>query len=82
MMNIAEEINELIELIHSVREDIELDENLLFSEDELDSFEILQIIMLINERYDIEIPPYEIKPENFKGVSNILNMIKRVKNES
>ncbi len=72
---------ELTELLCMIRDDLSFDENGLLVNDEFDSFEILQIIMLLNEKYDVEIPPSEIKPETFKGIKQISDMIDRVTNK-
>ena len=73
------EYENLKELIGMIRDDLNYNEEGVLVDDEFDSFEILQIIMLLNEKYDIEIPPSEIKPEVFKGLGCIYEMIERVK---
>lgn len=72
-------MEKLIELLESVKDDVDFREcKALIDEGILDSFDIVEIINLINEEYSIEIPATEIVPENFNSVEAILNMIQRL----
>ena len=53
----------------------------LVEEGILDSFDIVEIINLIDEEYAVEIPAIEIVPENFNSVEAIFNMIQRLQEE-
>ncbi|AGF54661.1 acyl carrier protein [Clostridium saccharoperbutylacetonicum] len=69
----------LIELLKGVRDDIDFRECASLVDDGiLDSFDIVEIVNLIGEEYDIKIPAIEIVPENFNSVDAILNMIQRL----
>ena len=46
-----------------------------------DSLDIFQIIMGIEEEFDIEIPTVEIVPANFNSAQSIWNMIQRLEEE-
>lgn len=72
--------DEIKDVLYMIRDDISFDEDGLLIDDEFDSFEILQIIMLLNERFDIEIPPSEIKPDVFIGIKQISDLVDRLKN--
>lgn len=75
-------MEKLIELLKGVRDDIDFREcRTLIDEGILDSFDIVEIVNLIDEEYDIEIPAIEIVPENFNSVDTILNMIQRLQEE-
>lgn len=75
-------MEKLIELLKGVRDDIDFREcRALIDEGILDSFDIVEIVNLIDEEYDIEIPAIEIVPENFNSVDTILNMIQRLQEE-
>lgn len=75
-------MEELIKLLKSVREDIDFKEcTTLVDEGILDSFDIVEIINVIDDEYDIEVPAIEIVPENFNSAEAILNMIHRLQEE-
>lgn len=75
-------MEKLIELLKGVRDDIDFREcRTLIDEGILDSFDIVEIVNLIDEEYDIEVPAIEIVPENFNSVEAILNMIQRLQEE-
>jgi len=75
-------MEKLIELLKGVRDDVDFSEcTTLVDEGILDSFDIVEIINLIDEEYGIEIPAIEIVPENFNSVEAILNMIQRLQEE-
>ncbi|WP_077857170.1 acyl carrier protein [Clostridium sp. BL-8] len=69
-------------ILKGVRDDIDFREcRTLIDEGILDSFDIVEIVNLIDEEYDIEVPAIEIVPENFNSVEAILNMIQRLQEE-
>ena len=75
-------MEKLIELLKGVRDDVDFSEcTTLVDEGILYSFDIVEIINLIDEEYGIEIPAIEIVPENFNSVEAILNMIQRLQEE-
>ena len=75
-------MEKLIELLKGVRDDVDFDKcTTLVDEGILDSFDIVEIINVIDEEYGIEIPATQIVPENFNSVEAILNMIQRLQEE-
>ena len=75
-------MEKLIELLKGVRDDVDFSKcTTLVDEGILDSFDIIEIINVIGEEYDIEIPALEIVPENFNSAEAILNMIQRLQEE-
>lgn len=44
----------------------------------LSSLEIISIVTMINDEYDIKLPVTELKPENFESVESIYAMIERI----
>ena len=75
-------MEKLIELLKGVRDDIDFSKcATLIDEGILDSFDIVEIVNLIDEEYDIKIPAIEIVPENFNSAEAILNMIQRLQEE-
>jgi len=75
-------MEKLIELLKGVRDDVDFNEcTTLVDEGILDSFDIIEIINVIDEEYDIKIPAIEIVPENFNSAEAILNMIQRLQED-
>lgn len=44
----------------------------------LDSFSIMQLVIALNDEFDIEITPVDIVPENFKSVETIYNLVSKL----
>ena len=47
----------------------------------LDSFDIISLISMLEEKYDVKIDGLDIVPENFSSVESIENLIKKSKGE-
>jgi D-alanine--poly(phosphoribitol) ligase subunit 2 len=47
----------------------------------LDSFAIVSLVGDLNDKFDIEITPADIVPENFNSVQAIWNMVQRLQEE-
>lgn len=75
-------MEKLIELLQGVRDDVDFNKcTTLVDEGILDSFDIIQIVNVIDEEYGIEVPATEIVPENFNSAQAILNMVQRLEEE-
>ena len=73
-------MEELIELLEEVRDDVDFAGCTdLIDGKVLSSFDIIQIISMIDDEYDVAIPATEIKPENFNSVQALYDMIQRLK---
>lgn len=74
-------MQEITEILQSVRGDIDFtNATNLVSDGIIDSFDILQIVMKLEEEFDIEIEPQYIEPENFNSAKAIKEMIEKLKN--
>ena len=58
--------------INTIRRKINIEEHLL------ESMEILQLVSELNDEFDINITLPYIKPENFKSVESIYNMVQEI----
>ena len=58
-----------------------LEETGLFDKRLLESFDVIQIIAMIDEEYDITVPPSQIMPQNFNSAAAIYDMIQRLGDE-
>ena len=77
-MEIKEKI---IEIIQSLNEDFDPDEETDIIEDGiLDSFDIVNFIIEADEAFGVKIGVEEIVPENFGNVESIQKLIERLKN--
>ncbi len=73
-------MNELLEILKSVREDVDFEkEEKLIDDSVLDSFDIIAIVSELNDHYGIEISADDLLPENFNSASAILELVNRLK---
>ncbi|MGN0729891.1 phosphopantetheine-binding protein [Treponema sp.] len=73
-------MNELIEILQEMKPDVDFSkENALIDNAILDSFDIVQLVMKLNEEFDIEIGAEEIVPANFNSAESMLKMIERLR---
>ena len=74
-------MNELIDILKSIREDVDFEnETKLIDDSILDSFDIIAIVAELNEHYDIEISADDLLPENFNTLEAILALVEKLKN--
>lgn len=72
-------MEELIERLKRIKDGVDFStETELFDDGFLDSFDVIRIIKMIDEEYDVQIPPAQIVPENFNSAEAIYEMIKRL----
>lgn len=72
-------MKKLLELLQDIRDDIDFEtETELIDEKILSSFDIIQIISVIDEEYDIAIPATEIIPDNFNSAQALYDLIQRL----
>jgi acyl carrier protein len=77
-----QERQQLIEILSSVRPDVDFDqEDALIDDEILSSFDIIAMVSEINVQYGIEIQVDDLLPENFNSVDAILQLIERMENE-
>ena len=75
-----EKIIEIIEKLTDYKQlknnkDIDLLENEI-----LDSLAFIELIEMLNDEFNIEIQPTQVKPDTWRSVSNIAEYIKQLKN--
>lgn len=79
-MFILEEKLIMIEKIKEIIEDItgeKVDENTdLIEEGFLDSFDIVSLVLELNDAFDIKIEVAELLPENFSNINDIEKLVK------
>lgn len=68
---------QIMQLIHEIRPDLEeTTDNLL---KEVDSIDIANLIALLEQTFNVEIPIHTVMPENFKDTTSIEDFIKTLK---
>ena len=75
-------MNELIEKLKEIRSDVDFENcKTLVDDNVIKSFDIIQIVGMIQEEYDIKVPVSELKPENFNSAETLWAMIERLEDE-
>ena len=75
-------MEELLEVLQDVKDDVDYETcKTLIDDHILDSFDILQLISSLNDRFDISIPASEIVPENFNSAEALWKMVQRLQEE-
>lgn len=73
---------EILDLVKAVNSEIPTDTSLnLLNEGYIDSFDIVNIVPVLEEHFHFDIPPEEIIPENFTSLDRMANMVQRIKDE-
>ncbi len=72
-------MEELIEILNKVIKncDVETEDDFI-GHGLLDSLSIMQLVVMLNDEFDIEITPVDMVPENFKSAAAIYEMVKRL----
>jgi acyl carrier protein len=72
----------ILELLTIINPVADYESSLDFIEDGLlDSFDVINLVVAIDEQMGISIPGIDILPDNFKNLAAINNMLKRLSNE-
>ena len=72
-------MDELLEILKEAKPEIDFaNEKKLIDGGVLDSFDVVQLVMKLNEEFDIEIGAEEITPENFNSAEAIQAMVERL----
>ena len=72
-------MDELLEILKEAKPEVDFaSEKALIDNGVLDSFDVVQLVMKLNEEFDIEIGAEEITPENFNSAEAMWAMIQRL----
>lgn len=72
-------MEKIVEILKGILPNVDVEHTQdLLEKGYLDSFSIMQLVIALNDEYDIEISPVEIVPENFKSVETIYNLVKKL----
>ncbi len=72
-------MEKLLQILSGIRPDIDFEQcDDLIMSGLISSFDILQIVAVLSDEYDVDIPPREIRAANFKNLSSINRMLIKV----
>lgn len=75
-------MEKLLKILNDIKPEINFEEeDNLIEKSILTSFEIIRLVMDINNEFDIEISPLHIIPENFKSAKAIMALIEKIEDE-
>lgn len=75
-------MEEFIEKLKLIKKGVDFEnETALFDGGFLDSFDVIQIITMLDEDYEITVPPSEIVPTNFNSAKAMFEMMQRLEDE-
>lgn len=72
-------MEKLLEQLQQIKSDVDFaHETHLVDDRLLDSFDVIQIITMLDEEYDVSVPAAQIVPENFNSAQAIYDLIQRL----
>jgi acyl carrier protein len=67
---------DIIRILSELRPEFDFNENVNFIEEGmLDSFDVVNLVTMLDEKYGISIDGIDILPENFSTVDSIVNLL-------
>ena len=75
-------MEKLLAVLKTVRPDVDFaNEKKLIDDGILDSFDIIQTVMELNDAFDVDINVEDLEPDNFNTVEAMWELIQKLKNE-
>jgi acyl carrier protein len=75
-------MEQLLEILSELRPDVDFEnEDSLVTGGILDSFDIISLVGMLNDEYDITIRPANLVPENFDSAKAMLELIEKLQDE-
>ena len=72
-------MDKLLEILGEIRPDIDfINEKNLISDGVLDSFDIIQVVIALNEAYNIDINVEDLEPDNFNTADAMLQLVEKL----
>lgn len=76
------EMKQVLEILNSVRPDVDfMEEKALIDDEILSSFDIIAIVSELNVQFGIEIQVDDLLPENLNSIEAVMELIERMENE-
>lgn len=75
-------MEKLLAVLKTVRPDVDFaNEKKLIDDGILDSFDIIQVVMELNEAFEVEINVEDLEPDNFNTVEAMWELVQKLQNE-
>ncbi len=75
-------MEKLLEVLGEIRPDVDFaHEKKLIDDGVLDSFDIIQVVMALNEAFDVEIDVEDLEPDNFNTVEAMMELIQKLQEQ-
>ena len=75
-------MEELLDILKGLKPGVDFENEKNLIEDRLlDSLDVMNLTVELNDEFDIEISPLDILPENFKSIETIYALITRLQDE-
>ncbi len=75
-------MNELLEILRDLKPGVDFEnEKNLIDDKILDSLDVMNLTVELNDEFDIEITPLDILPENFQSVESMYALITRLQED-
>ena len=72
----------LLQVLNDIRPDIDFEKaEKLIDSGVLDSFDVIQVVLELNEKFDIEIQVEDLQPENLNDIQAMMTLITRLQSE-
>lgn len=76
-------MEQLLAVLKTIRPDVDFaNEKKLIDDGILDSFDIIQTVMELNEAFDVEINVEDLEPDNFNTVEAMWELIQKLQSEA
>ena len=76
-------MNELLDILKDLKPGVDFEnEKNLIDDRILDSLDVMNLTVELNDEFDIEITPLDILPENFKSIETIYQLITRLQEDN
>ena len=76
-------MNELLDILKDLKPGVDFEnEKNLIDDRILDSLDVMNLTVELNDEFDIEITPSDILPENFQSIETIYQLITRLQEDN
>lgn len=76
-------MNELLDILKDLKPGVDFEnEKNLIDDRVLDSLDVMNLTVELNDEFDIEITPLDILPENFQSIETIYQLITRLQEDN
>ncbi len=81
-MEVKTKMEKIIEILNEIKPGVDFEHaSGIISKGLLTSMEIVQLVMELNDAFDIEISPMNIVPENFESIDDIKKLVEQCLDE-